>query len=67
MKDSNCIFCKIAAGEMPSNKIYEDEETLAFYDVSPHYGAMSSNISAAPDTRDSGSVIPSCSATFVFP
>lgn len=31
----DCIFCKIAAGEMPSNKIYEDKETLAFYDVSP--------------------------------
>ncbi len=33
--EKGCIFCKIAAGELPSNKIYEDEQTLAFYDVSP--------------------------------
>ena len=30
-----CIFCKIAAGEIPSNKVYEDEYMLAFYDISP--------------------------------
>lgn len=32
---SNCIFCKIAAGEIPSKKVYEDEEILAFHDISP--------------------------------
>jgi len=32
---SNCIFCKIAAGEIPSKKVYEDENVLAFYDISP--------------------------------
>lgn len=31
----DCIFCKIAAGEIPSKKVYEDEELLAFYDISP--------------------------------
>jgi histidine triad (HIT) family protein len=31
----NCIFCKIVAGEVPSKKVYEDEETLAFYDIQP--------------------------------
>lgn len=31
----DCIFCKIAAGEIPSNKVYEDEYMLAFYDISP--------------------------------
>ena len=31
----NCIFCKIISGEIPSKKIYEDEELLAFYDVNP--------------------------------
>ena len=31
----NCIFCKIAAGEIPSNKLYEDELCLAFYDIEP--------------------------------
>ena len=31
----NCIFCKIARREIPSNKIYEDEEIIAFNDISP--------------------------------
>src|SRR5689334_8062090 len=33
--DPNCIFCKIAAGTIPSNQLYEDEETLAFVDINP--------------------------------
>lgn len=32
---SDCIFCKIAAGEIPSRKAYEDETVLAFYDLDP--------------------------------
>ncbi|MFH2085442.1 MAG: HIT domain-containing protein [bacterium] len=32
---SDCIFCKIVAGEMPSYKIYEDEKYLAFLDIMP--------------------------------
>ena len=32
---SDCLFCKIAAGEIPSNKIYEDELCYAFYDIDP--------------------------------
>jgi histidine triad (HIT) family protein len=31
----DCIFCKIIKGEAPSNKIYEDEEFLAFLDIHP--------------------------------
>ena len=31
----NCIFCKIANGEIPSRKAYEDESVLAFYDLDP--------------------------------
>ncbi|MBE6756941.1 MAG: histidine triad nucleotide-binding protein [Ruminococcaceae bacterium] len=31
----DCIFCKIAAGEIPSKKVYEDEQILAFYDIEP--------------------------------
>lgn len=34
MADS-CIFCKIARGEIPSKKIYEDEDVLAFHDIHP--------------------------------
>jgi histidine triad (HIT) family protein len=32
---ADCIFCKIANSEIPSKKVYEDDEILAFYDVSP--------------------------------
>ena len=35
-KDENCIFCKIIAGEIPANKIYEDEHTLAFLSIGPN-------------------------------
>ena len=31
----DCLFCKIAAGEIPSKKAYEDEKILAFYDIAP--------------------------------
>jgi len=30
-----CIFCKIVAGEIPSSKLYEDDEVIAFRDISP--------------------------------
>lgn len=33
--DPNCVFCKIAAGQIPSRKVYEDEEILAFHDIHP--------------------------------
>lgn len=32
----NCIFCKIAQGLIPSEKVYEDEETFAFLDIKPN-------------------------------
>ena len=32
---ADCIFCRIAAGENPSNKLYEDDQLLAFYDLDP--------------------------------
>ncbi len=31
----DCIFCKIINGEIPSNKAYEDDKVLAFYDLDP--------------------------------
>ena len=31
----DCIFCKIVNGEIPSNKVYEDDEILAFRDINP--------------------------------
>jgi histidine triad (HIT) family protein len=33
--DPNCIFCKIIAGQIPSKKMFEDEELLAFHDIHP--------------------------------
>ena len=33
--DTNCIFCKIIAGKIPSRKVYEDEEIFAFHDIHP--------------------------------
>lgn len=33
--DQDCIFCKIAAGEIPSYKVYEDENFIAFIDIHP--------------------------------
>jgi histidine triad (HIT) family protein len=35
MRDSNCIFCKISGGEIPSKTIYEDEEFRVILDISP--------------------------------
>jgi histidine triad (HIT) family protein len=33
--DPDCIFCKIVKGEIPSKKVYEDEEVFAFHDIHP--------------------------------
>ena len=32
---NDCIFCKIVAGKIPSRKVYEDDDMLAFHDISP--------------------------------
>lgn len=32
---NECLFCKIVKGEIPSYKVYEDENTLAFLDINP--------------------------------
>ena len=31
----DCLFCKIIAGEIPSNKVYSDDDVYAFYDINP--------------------------------
>lgn len=31
----DCLFCKIINGEIPSKKVYEDDEVFAFFDISP--------------------------------
>jgi histidine triad (HIT) family protein len=35
MSDPNCLFCKIVAGEIPSQRVDEDERTVAFMDINP--------------------------------
>ena len=33
---ADCLFCKIASGEIPSKKVYEDENVFAFHDINPN-------------------------------
>ena len=33
--DPNCVFCKIVAGQIPSKKVYEDEDVFVFHDIAP--------------------------------
>ena len=35
MPDSDCLFCRIARGELPSEQVYADDEVLAFRDIQP--------------------------------
>jgi histidine triad (HIT) family protein len=35
MNRPDCIFCRIARGEIPARKVYEDDDMLAFHDISP--------------------------------
>ena len=50
MRDPDCIFCKIVAGELPARIVDEDERTIAFMDI-------------APATRGHALVIPRAHAT----
>lgn len=35
MHDPNCLFCKITQGQIPSRKVYEDDQVFAFHDIRP--------------------------------
>ncbi len=35
MNHENCIFCKVVKGELPSSKVYENDEIMAFLDINP--------------------------------
>ena len=35
MSEADCVFCKIVQGKIPSRKVYEDDEMLAFHDINP--------------------------------
>jgi histidine triad (HIT) family protein len=45
--DPECVFCNIVAGQIPSFKLYEDKETLAFLDINPVHDGHSLVISKA--------------------
>ena len=54
----NCIFCKIVRGEIPSRKVYEDDEILAFHDINPvapvHFMLIpKEHIASLQDVRES--------------
>jgi histidine triad (HIT) family protein len=34
-RDPDCLFCRIEAGEIPADRVYEDEEVIAFRDIHP--------------------------------
>jgi histidine triad (HIT) family protein len=34
-RDPNCLFCKIGAGEIPSDRVYEDDQVVVFRDITP--------------------------------
>ncbi len=50
----DCLFCKIIRGEIPSNKVYEDELCFAFHDIAPQ---APTHFLVIPKTH-----IPSCAA-----
>ena len=63
---SNCIFCMIAAGEIPSDKVYETENVLAFRDINPQAPVHILVIpkahiaSAAEVTEENASLVAEC-------
>ena len=38
--DPNCIFCKIVAGQIPSQQVYQDHEMVVFKDIHPAVGIL---------------------------
>lgn len=60
---SDCLFCRIISGDIPSKKVYEDELCYAFYDISPmaptHFLVVPKNhfASAAEVTEENAPVI----------
>ena len=56
--NSDCLFCKIASGAIPAAKLYEDEEMLAFRDISPqapqHFLVIPKKHLSGPDAVSDG-------------
>lgn len=64
----DCLFCKIASGEIPSKKLYEDDKVCAFYDIDPqapvHFLVIPKEhiASAAELTEGNGAIAAHCLA-----
>lgn len=59
---NDCLFCKIIAGEIPSSKVYEDENVFAFRDINPQAPVHilvvpKTHIACADDINESNSAI----------
>ena len=67
---SDCLFCKIIHGEIPTTKVYEDDQCLAFVDIAPlaptHFLVVPKQhfASAAEATEENAAVIGSVSARY---
>ena len=67
---SDCLFCKIIHGEIPTTKVYEDDQCLAFLDIAPlaptHFLVVPKQhfASAAEATEENAAVIGSVSARY---
>ena len=48
----DCLFCKIIAGEIPGNKVYEDDMVYAFYDIDPKAPDIERAVAAFVDSAD---------------
>ena len=63
----DCLFCKIVNGEIPSNKVYEDDKILAFFDICPEAKihvlvVPKSHISSADDINENNC----CEVGYIF-
>ena len=58
IKMEDCLFCKIIKGEIPSTKVYEDEDILAFNDINPaapiHIYGVINKIAEEKGFKDNG-------------
>ena len=59
---NDCLFCAISAGEIPSNKVYEDDLCYAFYDIDPqaptHFLVIpKSHIGSVAEVSDENSAV----------
>ena len=57
----DCLFCSIAKGEIPSQKVYEDENLYAFYDIAPQAPTHKEHIeSCGAVTPENSAIVAKC-------